>query len=304
MRDYVLDFCGKYGFGELTEGVLSSFDKLMADSVSAARFKELLDDFTANPQRTREEHVKILEEAAKRSPVHEYSYYILYFICLSPWLFAEYEKKNIPRSVYDTTMKDLSAKVRECLDVYDVCGIFVPGWYCNMFKLKIFGFGRLQYEPGAYRGQECTIGNITVREGDILLYIHIPSYKEPFDRAARVDSYKKAYDFFRDTFDDGLVKFACSSWLLFPEHRNMLPESSNIIDFMNDFHLVSATEYDSKGNIWRIFGKKGKEYDGKNADILPENSSLQRAYKKHLKEGKPIANGMGIFIYDGERFIK
>lgn len=113
-----------------------------------------------------------------------------------------------------------------------------------------------------------------------------------------MDAFKRAYGFYRDDFPQGPLPFVCHSWLLFPEHERLLPETSHIRRFLSYFQLLDWGEDPRGGDLWRIFGRP---YDGKPED-LPRNTSLQRVYANWLRTGRMPGWGFGLFFFDGERF--
>ena len=126
--------------------------------------------------------------------------------------------------------------------------------------------------------------------------MHIPSTGVPLTDEVRNASYKKAYDFLSKRFKTNKVFLCCSSCLLFGKHTEFLPENSNILKFMSDFHLTASVEKENFGDCWRLFGKYA---EGEVKD-LPENNSLRRAYKKWLLDGKKTGSGWGcMLIEDG-----
>ena len=98
-----------------------------------------------------------------------------------------------------------------------------------------------------------------------------------------------AREFFRGELGDKVV-FRCSSWLLFPKHNEIFPETSNIRKFLNSFEIDKNSVTLSNSNLWRIF------YTDKSVDFLheyPENTSLQRAYKQFLALGESAGGATG-----------
>ena len=82
----------------------------------------------------------------------------------------------------------------------------------------------------------------------------------------------------------------CHSWLLFPGHLEMLPESSGIRQFMAEFTLAGAYDDPTGHDLWRIFNTDNTA----DLDALPQETSLQRAYVKWLKAGRSPGGGIGI----------
>ena len=193
--------------------------------------------------------------------------------------------------------KDLHSKMAECLEMEDVCGTQGHSFAFELgfFRLRLFSLGRLQYEERVYPGPDCELpGGVTVRAGDRIYGMHIPS-GAPLERQACRDSYQRAFEFFGCTRERPLIVH-CNSWLLNPDHRWMLPESSRIIGFMNDFTPTCALPQERFTAAWRIFGK---------ASLLPmeqwpEDNALRRGYLRLLREGRPVQNGQGLLLYRGE----
>ncbi len=79
---------------------------------------------------------------------------------------------------------------------------------------------------------------------------------------------------------------------MYPEHETMLDKNSNIYRFMKMFDYL---DYGIKKNNWdlyRIFGTYEKR-----PEYLPEKTSLQRAYKKHLLNGGKTGYGIGVILF-------
>ena len=72
--------------------------------------------------------------------------------------------------------------------------------------------------------------------------VHIPSSGEPFDQAARLASYKKAYQFFKEELQGGPLVCVCGSWLLYPPYRGILSPTSNVVSFAGDWDILSSQE--------------------------------------------------------------
>ena len=62
------------------------------------------------------------------------------------------------------------------------------------------------------------------------------------------------------------------------------------MQFMSFFDIYKTEEGD--GDLWRIYNR---EYDG-NPEALPEETTIQRGYKKLLLSGGHAGYGEGIFF--------
>jgi len=81
---------------------------------------------------------------------------------------------------------------------------------------------------------------------------------------------------------------------LYPEQYNFLPEKSNIRRFMDDFDIQFFSNQAEFEDAWRIFGKSSL----KPLEEWDEKTSIQKAYKKRLLEGKPVGDAMGFIIME------
>jgi hypothetical protein len=61
---------------------------------------------------------------------------------------------------------------------------------------------------------------------------------------------------------------------------------------MKRFEILDQNISKDNGELWRLF-----DTDEKNPDRLPTNTSLQKAYVKHLKNGGKTGLGLGILFW-------
>lgn len=240
----------------------------------------------------------LIEDMAQAAGLSPHTVWELFLIFAAETAREDYLSQGAGEEVFWATFADMRYKVLECKQVKGVWGNFVPFWYPIFFRCDIVKLGRLEYETTTYKGPDRTIGGVTLRTGDRVRSIHIPSSGEDFSREARLDSYRMAYKFFQDQLAGGPLVCVCHSWLLYPEYKNVLPESSNIVSFMGDFHIVEE-DHGSFDDRWRVFGA---DADKAPAD-LPEDTSMRRAFKKHLLAGGKTGAALGILVFDGEKLL-
>ena len=188
-------------------------------------------------------------------------------------------------------------KLRECMDCEEVWGTFVPHWYRGFFEMTRFGLGRFQFEKTDFDADYYEKCGNTLKRGDTVINFHIPS-AGPLTDEKRLDSYKQAYKFFGGK-DGEPMAFVCGSWLLYEGHREFLPENSNILRFMDDFDIIRSADREKFSDGWRVFGK----YSNGPVEDLPEDTSIRRAFKQRLQQGKPTGYGYGVFFFDGEKIL-
>ena len=242
-----------------------------------------------------------LTPIAQNYSVDENILQFVFLLLAAETMAKRYTKQGIPDRVFYETIKDLKYKFDECVECKGYYGTFVPHWFEGFYRLERFSLGRFQYEHTDTDREIVTPSGIKIKKGTKVLFLHIPSSGEPLTDEVRFDSYKKAYDFYKNTsfVKNGKIIFVCHSWLLYKEHYKFLPENSNILRFMNDFYIYDQYISDIKEDLWRIFGKQDKlPYNE-----LPEDTSLKRAYKNWLIEKNETGGGVGVIVFDGEKII-
>lgn len=242
----------------------------------------------------------LIEEIAAKAELSPYAVWLLFLVEAAVPVREAFAGEGIPEKVFWDTFEDLRYKVLECKEVQGVWGNFVAFWYPIFYSRDIVKLGRLEYENVTYSEDTPYEKNgYIVKKGDKVKSIHIPSSGEPFDEAARLVSYKKAYEFFKEELNGGPLICVCHSWLLYPPYGKILSAKSNIVSFQQDFDIVGQETDDEFGDAWRLFGA---DYKKPTAE-LPERTSMQRAFKKYLMEGGKTGEGKGILIFDGEKIV-
>jgi len=242
----------------------------------------------------------LLAAICEKTGTNIYTVNMLFLIECSIALRELFKSRGYDDSIFWDTMEDVKYKLNECKGMHGVFGNFVSSWYSIFYRGDIVKLGRLEYENFKYDHDEDYFKHgITIKKGDSVKSIHIPSCGT-FGEELRLDSYKKAYEFFKDELNGGPLLCTCHSWLLYPQNREILSEKSNIIGFMDDFDIVYGEEEESFSDAWRVFGADCK----KPVSELPENSSMQKAVKKWLMSGKKMGAGFGVLIFDGEKLLK
>lgn len=242
----------------------------------------------------------LLEEVVLLADVHRYTVDMLFLLQCAQPLREAYAQKDIPDRVFLDTMCDLRFKLYECRETYGIWGTFVTSWYGIFFSCDLFRLGRLEYENTTYASDiPFEKYGLSVKKGTPVKSIHIPSHCGPLTKEARMDSYRQAYDFFSEELDGGPLICVCHSWLLHSSTKKILPAASNTVSFVNDFEMISEEDYSEFHDLWRVFGdQKDQPYE-----CLPEDTSMQRAYKKWLMQGNKVGGALGILIFDGKKLI-
>lgn len=294
MKAYLDRFFAKFEYPQDdAETINFAYSAISENSVSLGMFLDIYDIYCKNINCDYENLIARCDTVASLCAIHPYTVYLLTFICLSKQLKENYHTHGIDEEIWVCGMYDLKYKMIECKKAKGVCGTFVPTWYKGFFNMTRFALGRLQFEIKPF-------GRTYEKNGKKLLptspaiNIHIPQTGTPLDKASRLDAYDKARAFFADAFTDSPMAFMCHTWMLYEKNREWLKEGSNIRSFMDDFDIIE-TDTVAEGKCpfaWLVFGM---EYTG-DPEKLPENSSLQKAYKDALKKGERLGRGYGVFF--------
>lgn len=240
-----------------------------------------------------------LEALAADTKLPLYTINLLFLLDCAKPLRARFAALGYSDSLYLETLADFRYKLHECHQVYGVWGTFVPGWYSIFFRGDLVKLGRLEYENSIYSQEEpYTRNGLYIRKGDPVKSIHIPSEGTPLTFEARIQSYSEAYRFFQCQAGHPLICI-CHSWLLHPSVKQLLSPGSNIVSFMEDFDIISTEDEPRFEDSWRIFGKAHTQPP----DLLPEQTSMQRAYKQFLLNGGKTGHGFGVLVFDGNKLL-
>lgn len=234
--------------------------------------------------------------------IKEFTLDLVFLIRAAEVMHDRYKERGLSEDLFWHTIKDLKYKYDECVKCKEVHGTFVPWWNTEFYALRRFAFGRYQFDMTTYGGEDFTSSaGITIKKGDKTLGFHIPSSGIPLTDEVRLDSFRQAYEFFTDyRRDDGLMIFECGSWLIYDGYKDILPENSNTIKFINDFEIVSSEPKDKFNDAWRIFDK----YGYKSPKHWPEDTSMRRAFKQLVLSGGKTGHGHGIIVFDGENIVR
>lgn len=201
---------------------------------------------------------------------------------------AEYQRMGIPDSVFLDTFSDISVWEEECRNRTGHPGVAESGWISRHLSLAIFRLGRLQFEPIALQ-EPLSLDGFQIPAGQLALNVHIPKLGPllPEETAA---SYRMAERFFRGV----PPLFLCASWLLSPALEQLLSPTSNILAFQREYRIVRLLP-ESRQAEERIFGEILDEPEN-----YPEETSLQKAAKRHLLSGEKLASAFGVRFPAGD----
>lgn len=143
--------------------------------------------------------------------------------------------------------------------------------------------------PLVFNGASYRLGRHMFDRDGSRLNVHVPA-GGPLDPAVSQASFDWARTFFPRHFpEDAIATFVCHSWLLDEQWAEYLPETSNIMQFQRRFS-VGADGHRERGDNDILLYVFGRESDGPTPsrellNSLPQDTTLQRAYVRHLERG-------------------
>lgn len=301
--DHVKLVMEKLNFPEEAKKVFAALEKRLDDE---SDFGDRLDELNAR-YLCRENEKQLdckqlhreIEELADEKGLSPYTLDLLFLLNCTQSLFERYKEESVSEIIYWDTMMDLKYKLDECKELEDVYGVMCWSWYREFFIMQRFAIGRFQYQMSQTSADYTTKSGYIIKAGTPSLDIHIPSSGIPLTDEVRFDSYKKAHKYFKDYFKTDESIFECSSWLLYPRHKEFLPPESNILKFDDDFELISSEEKEGFSSGWRVFGR----YSDLPYDQLPTDTTLRKVYAQWLIEKGVSGGGRGVIVFDGEKII-
>lgn len=295
-QEFLIYFMKKDNFPkEAQEDFQELYGKMLMNSDYKNRMDSLISMFMSNFTAQAFEHIDIL---AKDMNIHSYMISMLLLVLSSKPLLKLYHERNIPEEIYWNTAEDLTCKLKECYQLYGIWGTFVREWFPRFYQMSRFALGRMQYEYSIFKLDKYSIGGFTVKKEDKVINMHIPA-SGSFSEEKRMESYHKAYEFYKKDFEGRPIPVVCSSWLLDPALKDILPAHSNIRGFMNDFTYIHAYTEEEFHDAWRIFGKDAS----KPPKDLPRDTSLQKIFAEYLEKGRKSGKGYGVLLLDENGII-
>lgn len=224
-------------------------------------------------------------------PINTLNLYV--YLRLMEDTYKEYEKRGIDKSVFIDSMMSFVISSRLPLGNGQPFGLSQPvyrSWLRRNLDCVIYRLGNLEFELLA-APCDMEIDSRSVKKGEICIGVHIPRGVR-FDEVTCEDAYTRARVFFKKYYNMDNVIFSCWSWLLYPWLCEVLPETSSIVKFQKKFKLLQVDE--NNGGIGWIFGISIDGKENQSIENLPEDTSLRRAAKQRLREGKNLGGGLGI----------
>jgi len=139
-----------------------------------------------------------------------------------------------------------------------------------------------------------------LQKGLPTLFVHIPEsgrFNGRLTPEICITSYREAKQFFVAKYPEHkFVALFTNTWLLDGQMREYLKPDSNILRFQSDYHLLPLPGGDERQMFQRLFSKNPE--DIATLDELPQESSIQRAYQEHIRNGDRWCEGHGFILAD------
>ena len=275
------------------EELLSAFDLVC----EREDFQALLATYCADVEAPFAPLLEGMKAVSAAVGIHEYTGAFVLMLSLIPRLAEEFRARDISLDILRDTLADLYYKLLECRALYNINGSSVAHWQSLIFRMRLYAFERLQFEP-ILTAKEIVADGRTLPVGTKVFSVHIPRTLTPMDHDAVLRSYALADEFIRARGMAEETIFVCSSWLLFPTHREMLRPTSNIVRFLNDFTLYDSGFAENYNELWRLFDTHIKDIDS-----LPADTSLRRAYIDRMRRGEPSGWGRGVIFWSEHHLL-
>ncbi|MBE7025929.1 MAG: hypothetical protein E7408_07755 [Ruminococcaceae bacterium] len=278
--EYIVESDGKYG------------DRI-------APLSALFMNNNKSPAERRKDSEEFVQKAIETAPEcdNQYILQLLFWLYCVPFAKEHYEKNNISEEVLYNTMQDLTCKTRECKEVHGKVGCYSP-WFYLHFSYVYFGLGRLQFYVENYTHAPYSKKGYTIKTGDRIYSCHIPSGSKLTEEKC-MESFQKAYEFFKPELKGDILPLICASWLLYPPYiERVFPKGSNMERFAKLFDIIGQNETGQRfSECERIFGVP---YEG-NTNGFPDDNTLRRNMIAYMNSGSASGHGIGIILYDGEK---
>lgn len=195
--------------------------------------------------------------------------------------YEQYTDMGISDTIFFDTFGCFSRFVKEHKVSYGYYGFDRYWWSVRQLALEEFRIGELEYE-------------FDQRDNMDIIAIHIPSDAD-MSKDKLQQSYEEAVAFFAKYYPDFQYQyFTCDSWLLSPGLKDLLDESSRIIQFQNAFQIISTRPQEKDYMNWVYKNRKLTSLDE-----VPQETSLQRKMKAYLQQGGMIGCAYGYLKENG-----
>ncbi len=195
----------------------------------------------------------------------------------------KYTEIGIGEEIFVETMKCFTRFVKESMVRGGRYYFNREWWTPRQLSLQLFRIGELEYELVEEKSQK-------------YIYLHIPSDAD-MDTSKLRASYEQAKLFLINYFpayQDAPMR--CESWLMSPALSKLLPETSGILRFQQNFTVEEIYPGENDYAEW-VYNIEGA-VTGMDMTKLPENTFLQRSMKQYLLGGGSVGTALATLVED------
>lgn len=293
-KNYLDQFMRSFKYAEDVQAeIFSALERTYTRIENREKLEKIRAEYAQDSSMDFSKVIRFSDELSLQTGVNGYTMYALTLILLAEISKKHYALNGISQEMWKQNFLDLSYKIEECKLVKGVVGVFCPDWYGRFFAVTRFSFGKLQFEKDIFPYDYCKNG-VELSDGDTVVNVHIPRTGGRLTPQDVEYACAEASKFFKAKYLLNRIVFVCHSWLLYPENKKMLSVDSNLYSFIDRFDVIKWEEDRQYRDAWRLFDM---EYKG-DANALPQNTSLRKAYAQRIKSGQPTGWGYGVWVYE------
>lgn len=277
----------RIGFAEVGRESFRQIHRRMDNASFAQRFDCALAEYEKGDSA----FAAYLEDFAQQEqlPVEILNMYI--YIRKCERTLEQYRSRNIEDDIFYDSASAFTVCGQWLLEREGIYGVSRDPhrmWMRHFFNIEIFRLGRLEFE--FMRSQyDAELDGHILRVGDPCIGVHIPRGK--LNTKECEEAYAQAREFFKKHYGMEVCIFFCVSWLLHPWLSQELAPGSGIVDFQSRFTHLALHE--APENVRQML-KWIFLHPDEDVDCYPEETSLQIAAKRRLKNGLPLGEASGI----------
>ena len=196
---------------------------------------------------------------------------VLYACALA---YDKYKELGIDDKIYFDTMSVFVRFINEAKEKNGKYSFDRLFWVFRQPSLSVFRIDDLEFEMHVYDNRK-------------IISLHIPSNSNFTDEnvSKSLKHIKEFVHLYFSDYDNAI--YACHSWLLSSQLKDILDKDSNILAFQRRFIMME--QFEGEFITW-IFHRPNDT----DIDLLPLNTTLQKGVYKLLKEGKKFTCGFGL----------
>lgn len=215
-----------------------------------------------------------------------------------PRAVERYRQLGWPLEFLNDTMLDLQIWSRHHKENFGTWGLIwdAAAFIRTQLQAGVIRFGRLQCNTFYPLWKELNdpAGKWTLAKGTQVINLHIPA-SGPMKIGDCLESMERMREFYRVYRPEiDWQAFICHSWLLDTQLQNLLPETSNIIQFQKLGTIIGEPEKEAD-TIFRVFGTKAVK---EGVASVHWTTSMQKILGKFVLDGGKFHPGWMVIPRD------